>query len=140
MTKNKNKKQFNLRKTNQFTPKFESDWNWFISVTHFFTFDGVKDYVNKSGKPVIKFSEHGCSAKEAFYLYDTQGKIIPTNEPELLYKILKVKGSINLHIKMYAEDRAKGLLPKFELQDLCKELNAPEWFYTTIEKYKFSFY
>ena len=47
--------------------------------------------------------ENGVTAKKAFHSFDTMGKSLPTNEPELLESILKCKKSINLHIKMWIE-------------------------------------
>lgn len=56
------------------------------------------------------------SGKEAFYKWDSNGKILPTKHPNQLHALLKTKGSVNLHIKMFAEDRAKGLFPLNEFR------------------------
>lgn len=62
---------------------------------------------------IVLFDKNGVSGKEAFYQWDSNGKILPTKHANL-FSLLKTKGSANLHIKMYAEDRAKGLLPLIE--------------------------
>lgn len=100
----------------KYSEKFERDWNWYYKWKDEFTFDGSP----ASGK-VFGNKTFGKSAKECFYIHDSQGKIIPTNEPELLEQIFKCKGSINFHIKMWAESRAKGDLPKILFSKQCKE-------------------
>ncbi len=120
----------------KYSNKFEQDFEWYASVSHIFNFDGKNQYYDKKGNNVIVFSENGISAKEAFYFWDSQGKIKATNEPKMLHKIIKTKGSINLHIKMYAEDRAKGLLCRSDIEDIAKEFGAPQWFIDAIERQK----
>ena len=62
----------------KYSEAFERDWNWYYKWKDVFTF---------SGKP-LKFiaieDKNGVSAKEAFYKIDSNGKNIPTKEPELL--------------------------------------------------------
>ena len=62
--------------------------------------------------------------------------IKPTYEPNKLKTLLKTKGSVNLHIKMYAEDRAKGYLPKIEFDKICTEYDLPSWFIDAVENQK----
>lgn len=64
----------------------------------------------------------------------------PTSEPEKLKTLLKTKGSVNLHIKMYAEDRARGYLPKIEFEDMAKEFNFPKWVVDAVESQKYKYY
>lgn len=61
-------------------------------------------------------------------------------EREELERLLKTKGSVNLHIKMYAEDRAKGYLPKVEFDKICSEYDLPSWFIGAVERQKFKYY
>jgi len=116
------------------------DYNWYLSVSDIFNFDGKKEYFNKKGVYLIQYDEEGKSAKDCFYLYDTSGVIKKTNEPVKLRKLLKTKGSVNLHIKMYAEDRGRGYLPLAELVDMCKEYKSPDWFFDAIERQKCKYY
>lgn len=123
----------------KFSDKFERDYSFYLQNIDFFNFDGVKDYYDKKGNNLIVHDENGVTAKEAFFIYDSQGKIRPTCEPKLLRLILRTKGSVNLHIKTYAEDRASGLLCKFEVAEIAKETNAPDWFSDAIEEQKFKY-
>lgn len=118
----------------KYSKKFEETYNWYLSVTDKFNFDGTKDYYTKNGKEIIVFSKEGKSAKECFYLYDSQGIIEPTCEPAQLELLLKTKGSVNLHIKMYAEDRAKGVLSFVDFVEICEEVNAPMWFFKAVQE------
>lgn len=116
----------------KYSPKFESDYTWFQSISALFCFDGVNEYYNKIGKPIIVPSSQGVTAKEAFYLYDSQGIIKPTSEPDKLRTLLKTKGSVNLHIKMYAEDLAQGYLLMADFRELINEIKAPMWFESAV--------
>ena len=126
--------------SNKYNLNFERDYNWYLSVIDVFNFDGTNEYLNKRGENIIQFDENGASAKESFFQYDTNGKILPTKEPEILHSILKAKGSVNLHIKMYAEDRANGTLSNAELIDLCHYLLAPKWFYDAVENQRVKYW
>ena len=120
----------------KYSKNFDRDYNWYLSVSDIFSFDGTKDYYNKKGIELIQFDKNGKTAKECFYLYDTNGVIKPTCEPDKLKTLLKTKGSINLHIKMYAQDRANCSLPGIEFQQMCKEWGAPEWCVKAVETQK----
>lgn len=37
---------------------------------------------------------------------------------------------------MYAEDRAGGTLSPDDLSEICKQINAPEWFISAVENQK----
>ena len=126
----------------KYNANFERDFNWYLRVKHLFDFDGVADYFNKNGSPVVQYDKNGVSGKEAFYQYDTNGKIVPTKHPNLLFCLLKTKGSVNLHIKMYAEDRANGLFSLVELRGVCmyKLKTPPYWFKEAIENQKVKYW
>lgn len=53
---------------------------------------------------------NGRSALECWWAKDTHGKTIPCREPEILSKVIRSKQSVNLQIKLWAEDMASGLL------------------------------
>jgi hypothetical protein len=120
----------------RFSNRFNKDFNYYLYVRHTFNFDGCNEYFSSKGVSIIQSDIKGVNGKEAFYLYDSQGVIKPTKHPNILHTLLKVKGSINLHIKMFAEDRAKGYLPKI----LLDEMNLPDWIVNAIEKQKFKYY
>jgi len=123
----------------KYSINFESDYNWYLSVANFFNFDGTDEYYNKKGIKIIQHNDNGLTAKECFYLYDSQGIIKETKEPDLLRILLKTKGSVNLHIKMYAEDRAKGYLPRKEFEEICKECNATQWFIDAVNNQAYKY-
>lgn len=120
----------------KYSKNFERDYNWYLSVSDIFSFDGTKDYYNKKGIELIQFSENGKTAKECFYLYDTNGVVKPTCEPHKLKILLKTKGSVNLHVKMYAEDRAKGYLLKEDFDKICDQYTLPKWFINAVNNQK----
>jgi len=120
----------------KFSKRFESDYAWYLSVSDVFNFDGKQFYYDKKGENIIQPIYSGLTAKECFYWYDSQGVIKPCREPIKLKILLKTKGSVNLHIKMYAQDRAKAYLPKIEFDKIIKELNLPDWFVNAVEKQK----
>lgn len=124
----------------RYSRKFENDYTWYLSVSKVLNFDGTKEYFNKKGVQLIQFDKNGLTAKECFYLYDSKGVIKPTCEPLKLKLLFKTKGSVNLHIKMYAEDRAKGYLPKVDFMQICAEIDAPKWFIKAVENQKIKYY
>lgn len=90
-----------------------------------FRFSGTKEYLDKNGESLIKYSPSGLSAVECFYIYDSTGKVVPTRQYLKLLKIYTTKASVNLHIKMFAEDRANGRYPKIEFDEFCRTIKAP---------------
>jgi hypothetical protein len=76
------------------------------------------------------------SYRKGGFLWDTNGKIRPTRHPNIFKTLLKTKGSVNLHIKMFAEDRASGLMTLIELRGLCIKWGAPHWLREAVERQK----
>lgn len=124
----------------KYSPEFERDFKWYLKMRAMFNFDGSNSYHNKRGHDIIVYDKNGVSGKEAFYKFDSNGKILPTKHPNLLHTLLKTKGSVNLHIKMYAEDRAKGLFPLIEFRAFCIKYRCPTWFKEAVERQKFKYY
>lgn len=120
----------------KYSTEFIRDFNWFIKMRHKFNFDGKSDYFDKIGNSVVVYDNGGCSAMESFHAWDSNGVIKPTKQPTLLRAILKTKGSVNLHIKMYAEDRACCNMSLIELRGLCIKFKAPHWFREAVERQK----
>ncbi len=118
----------------KYSKEFERDFKWYLSMRHKFNFDGCNDYFDKKGNQLIKYDKNGFSGKEAFYIRDSTGKIVSTKHPNLLKTLYKTKGSTNLHIQMYAEDRANLRLSGLELRGLCIKFKAPSWFREAINK------
>jgi hypothetical protein len=116
----------------KFSKNFDRDWDWYFKYRDTFTFSGSPP------KKIEKGDKY--TAKEAFYLYDSQGKLVPTKEPELLQQIFKCKESINFQIKEYAQDRAKGYLPKIEFEIIKEEFELLSWMIEAVEKQKYKYY
>ena len=86
------------------------------------------------------YDKDGVDAREAFFRWDTCGDIKPTKHPNVLRSLLKTKGSVNLHIKMFAEDRANGRYPLLEFRAFCIKYKCPSWFRDAVEKQKSKYY
>jgi hypothetical protein len=126
--------------TKKYNDNFNRDFSWYLSMRHKFNFDGSGDYYNKKGENIIQYDKNGVSGKEAFFQWDSNGKIKPTKHINILHTLLKVKGSVNLHIKMYAEDRASCNLNKIEFRALCINFKAPKWFSDAVETQKMKYW
>lgn len=113
----------------KYSDNFNRDFNWYLSVRHSFNFDGKT--------PIeITFNAKGIDGKKAFYIYDSKGKLNETKHPHLLSTLIRTKGSVNLHIKMYAEGMADGTFPKIEFNEFCEKIKSPEWFINAVEQQK----
>jgi hypothetical protein len=117
----------------KFSKNFERDYNWYYKYRETFTFSG-------SMPRKIENSPSGKSAKECFHLYDSQGKIAPCREPDLLSEILLCKESVNFQIKEWAQDRAIGYLPLVEFETIIEEYELLEWMVNAVERQKCKYY
>lgn len=111
----------------KYSENFNRDFNYYLSSRHIFNFDGRLDRD-------IEFDKNGIDGKKAFYKFDSEGKLVPTKHPNILKALLKTKGSINLHIKMWKEDRFKGYLPRYEFNLIVEEYKLPEWAVKAVNK------
>ena len=127
----------------KFSKNFERDYNWYLKYKDIFTFSGSPPKEIKQGDKY--------TAKEAFYLYDSQGKLVETTEPMLLQEIFKCKEAVNFQIKEWAQDRAKGYLPKILFcketsnnfggeKTIEEEYNLLPWMVEAVEKQKYKYY
>lgn len=113
----------------KYSQNFLRDLRWFLKMRNTFNFDGQIE-------EDIPYKSNGMDFMAAFLKYDAQGKLVPTRHPTTLKRLIKVKGGVNLHIKMYAQDRARGYLPGVLFEELCKEIEAPDWFIKAVENQK----
>jgi hypothetical protein len=138
----------------KYTENYQRDYEFYLGNRHVFNFSGKTEITLIADK-------NGKTAKEVFYMIDTHGKNASCCEPELLSELLKCKASVNLHIKMWAEDRANGRLTGYEFfgdgetleweekivdgeravtpikkQSIAKELDLPEWVIKAVELQK----
>jgi len=67
----------------KYSKRFTQDWEWYLSIWKVVNFDGKQEYDDKQGNSVVQYDKNGVCAKEAFYYWECEGKIKPTNEPEI---------------------------------------------------------
>lgn len=113
-------------KIKKYSENFNRDFNWYLKYRSTFDFDGHLDRD-------IVYSKDGIDGKQAFFLFDSQGILNSTRHPNILRSLLKTKGSINLHIKMWKEDRYNGILPKILFLDLIEEYELLDWMIKIID-------
>lgn len=116
----------------KYSQNFERDVKWYLSMRHKFNFSGSDE--------VVIYDKNGVDGVRAFFVWDSTGKVLPTRHPNILKTLLKTKGSVNLHIKMYAQDRAAGLFPKIEFRAFCIKYKCPPWLKEAVENQKFKYY
>jgi hypothetical protein len=83
---------------------------------------------------VEKADTDGRTAIECWFAKDTHGKTLPCSEPDVLSKVTRSKQSVNLQVKLWAEDVADGMiLRQTELSEYT--YGWPEWvFRATMEQ------
>jgi len=68
-------------------------------------------HLDGEDKAIAEFtSPSGDSALECYFALDTHGKMLVCREPDVFRKSLRGKKSVNLQIKLWAEDIADGML------------------------------
>ena len=115
----------------KYSDRYRKDFKWYLSVRNVFNFDG-RHFVE------VVHDRNGLDGLKAFYLYDSQGKLNPTRHPTMLQRLIKTKGSVNMHIKMYATGRADGTLPRPEFEEMA--FSYPDWFSKAVENQKYKYY
>lgn len=108
----------------KYSKRFNRDYNFYIRNLERFSFCG-KEYSQFSH--LVIFDDKGITAKEAFYYYESMGKVLKTNEATLLISLHICKASINLHIKMWSEGIADGIFPKIEWKEYAKKEGFLKW-------------
>jgi hypothetical protein len=72
--------------------------------------DTPLDMIGHTVGVVAVGAEGGYTAIESWWALDTHGEALPCLEPELLAKVIRSKKSVNLQVRMWAEDIADGML------------------------------
>jgi hypothetical protein len=100
------------------------------------------DYVLQAyTEPMIVHDVNGVDAFDAFIAIDSYGTAKPTRHPRLLENMLRTKASLNLHIQMYAQDRANGRLPKVLFQsEIVEPFEFLPWMVEAVENQKVKYY
>ena len=104
----------------KYNKNFIRDYEFYLKNINVFTFSGgiTKDFV---------YSESGYSAKDCFYIFDSQGKKSPCKEIDLLYSLLNCKAAVNLQIKVWAEAIGSGDDLFADLLFDILEFDPPDW-------------
>lgn len=120
----------------KYSARFERDYEFYIKNLERFSFCGKNDneFLDKNGNDIVVSDINGVCAKEAFYEYDSTGKISKTYEPELLLNLYKCKASINLHITLWAHGRGEGTFPRIEWDEYVKKIGLLPWISKAVEK------
>lgn len=103
-----------------YSKNFERDFEFYQNNLDLFDFSG-------SPAPGVVYDPEGPSAKRCFHIFDSEGKLKPCSEPELLSRLLLAKASVNWHIKAWAEGRADGTFPGIEFYPFLESIGAPDW-------------
>lgn len=122
----------------KYSKNFDAQFDFYFRMKKKFDFSG--DYLRpKNASTVhdiltIDYRKDGVDAKQAFFTFESTGKLLPTKHPLLFHSLLKCKASANFHIKLYAQDRANGFLSRYELeQEIYAEVDPPQWFKDAVE-------
>jgi hypothetical protein len=130
--------------------RFNQLFNWLIKYRNTFTFSGkwLLDPIDKNKYLIdtIVFDKEGLSGKKAFHMYESEGKLLPTKHPIMLFKLIKTKSSITFQIKQWAEARGLGELGSYEFSSKDCEYNIKDqyelmpWMVEAVETQKVKFY
>lgn len=126
-----------LTKKQKKLEEFRELAQWLLIVSDDFIFTG-----SSPAKYWYPYAKDGMPALEAFHLIESRGfpKRLAVSEPEKLQKLLRTKAAINMQIKLWAEGRADGTLPKDELRSILEEYKAPQWVFEAVENQKYKYY
>jgi hypothetical protein len=103
----------------RYSANFEKDFNFYMANKEKFIFCGEQ-------VAPFPFAANGPSAKEAFYKFDSTGKILACAEPELATALLRCKKAINFQLKQWVEGYDDCLIAIHEyLTEFLGE--APPW-------------
>jgi hypothetical protein len=120
----------------KYSKRFEEDFELYWRLRHKFTFAPFDVLKNR---PWLE-PKTTLDVKQAFFQFDTHGKLFAIADQQGLVQTIAAKASLNFHIKMYAEDRAKGELGRVDLLDIQREYELPDWFIDSVEKQKVKHY
>ena len=108
----------------KYSDNFLRDYNFYLSNIDVFSFIGsnISDMRPKDGDTEVK---------KCFYIFDSQGKIEPCEDPELFLKILTFKKGLNFWIKYWAEGYYDMVIPMEEYLSMLKG-DVPDWVGTAL--------
>ncbi len=102
----------------KYSERFNRDYDFYTYNTDKLDFCGsIVDEVPLGDKTV----------KQAFFEFDSQGKLSVCEDPLQLKKLIITKKSVNLHIKMWSEGRLEMTLPRCDWEEIIQEFKLPDW-------------
>jgi len=102
----------------KYSKAFDRDFAFYMAHRQKFCFAGVEP-------PFVACAPAGMNAKECFFRWDSQGRLNPSSQPELVTALILCKKSINWHIKQWVEGFDDMLEP---LSTYIAEFNnPPDW-------------
>lgn len=144
-------KEFTLEKVHVY--KKTNDWEYVNTISlpsfkaafgeyiRFSKGESIEWKTEIESEDCIQYSLKGTDAIDAFIQIDSYGVIRPTRHPRLLFNLLNAKASLNLHLKMYAQDRANGRLPQSLFQsEIVEKFNFLPWMIEAVENQKGQYY
>jgi hypothetical protein len=103
----------------KYSKNFERDYAFYLAHLGRFGFTGGALI------PEVPYAEDGVDAKRAFFLYDSNGKLVPCKEPDLFKSLMITKKGINFHLKLWAEGYSDMLMGVHEyIEDFT---DPPDW-------------
>lgn len=91
-------------------------------------------------EPMFTYDPEGMDGKRAFYEIDSKGKPVRTRHPNVVAALVRAKRGANLHIHIWAEDRARGLLSRHVFMELSAKLGLLPWVIRAVEIEKYHHY
>ncbi len=79
----------------KFSTAFDRDFKWFLKMRHKFNFDGVAEYYDKKGNPMIQYDPNGVTGKLEDRLRDTNQAIIDVDKHKDSFDKLRVAHRLN---------------------------------------------
>ena len=104
----------------RYSANFERDYAFYYGNRNVLTFTGQADHP-------VEYDPEGMDAKQAFHVWDSQGKLIGTKDPELLSSLIRCKKSVNFHIKQWAGGYREGTLLLMDLEEIQEIYSTPDW-------------
>ena len=112
-------------KVKKYSSNFERDYNFYLRNIGKFSFIGSN--ISHLRPPL-----GDSSVKEAFHTYDSRGKLIPCEDPELFLELMFFKKGLNFWIKYWAEG-FKDIQESISYYLDILEGDIPEWVYVSFE-------
>ena len=78
----------------------------------------------------ICWNPEGCSGRECFKIWDSEGRIPSTREPLVVFQVMSGKALLNFHIEQWAQGINEGVFGMGEFQESHPWL--PEWVWDSV--------